>query len=66
MAHTHKQVNGMRVALTAAEIAALDARDAAWVPPTSRTTAVAQSDLTSEQKLARLGLTVAELRELLK
>jgi hypothetical protein len=56
MTYTHKIVNGKRVGLTADEIAELKARqvDAPDMPATP------------EQKLARVGLTVEELKELLK
>jgi hypothetical protein len=56
MTYTHKIVNGKRADLTSGEIAALEARqvDAPDMPATP------------EQKLARVGLTVEELRALIR
>ena len=50
--YTHKVVDGRRVPLTAAEIKQLEAQVPEPAPP----------PLTAEQKLARIGLTIAELK----
>jgi hypothetical protein len=46
--YTHKMVNGERIDLTPEEIAELQARDAAYVPPT------APAEPTKEELLAKL------------
>lgn len=56
--HTHKIVNGERVELTPQEIAELEARDAAYVPP-----APAPAP-TKEQLLAQLQALQAQINAL--
>jgi hypothetical protein len=55
--YTHKMVNGERVDLTAEEIAEFEARDAAYVPPTT-------SAPTKEQLLAELQALTAKINAL--
>ena len=55
--YTHKMVNGERVDLTAEEIAEFEARDAAYVPPTT-------SAPTKEQLLAQLNALSAQIQAL--
>lgn len=56
--YTHKMVNGIQVALTPEEIAELEARDAAYVPPT------APAAPTKEQLLAELQALTAKINAL--
>lgn len=56
--YTHKMVNGIQVALTSEEIAELEARDAAFVPPT------APAAPTKEQLLAQLQALSAQIQAL--
>jgi hypothetical protein len=56
--YTHKMVNGERVDLTPEEIAELEARDAAYVPPT------APPAPTKEQLLAELQALTAKINAL--
>lgn len=56
--YTHKMVNGIQVALTSEEIAELEARDAAFVPPT------APAAPTKEQLLAELQVLTAKINAL--
>ena len=56
--YTHNMVNGVRVDLTAQEIAELEARDAAYVPPT------APPAPTKEQLLAQLNALSAQIQAL--
>lgn len=56
--HTHKMVNGVSVALSLEEIAELEARDAAFVPPT------APPAPTKEQLLAELQALTAKIQAL--
>jgi len=56
--YTHKIVNGARIDLTPAEIAELEARDAAYVPPT------APAAPTKEQLLAELQALTAKINAL--
>jgi hypothetical protein len=56
--YTHNIVNGVRVNLTPAEIAELEARDAAYVPPT------APPAPTKEQLLAELQALTAKINAL--
>jgi hypothetical protein len=56
--YTHKMVNGEQVNLTAQEIAELEARDAAYVPPTAPVAP------TKEQLLAQLNALSAQIQAL--
>jgi hypothetical protein len=56
--YTHNMVNGIRVDLTTQEIAELEARDAAYVPP------VAPPAPTKEQLLAELTALTAKIQAL--
>ena len=56
--HTHKLVDGIRVELTQQEIAELEARDAAYVPPAP---ALAP---TKEQLMAQLAALSAQIQAL--
>jgi hypothetical protein len=56
--YTHKIVNGERVDLTPEEIAELEARDAAYVPPT------APPAPTKEELLAQLNALSAQIQAL--
>ena len=56
--YTHKMVNGERVDLTAEEIAEFEARDAAYVPPTTPTAP------TKEQLMAELAALSAKIQTL--
>jgi hypothetical protein len=56
--HTHKMVNGERVDLTPTEIAELEARDAAYVPPTEPVAP------TKEQLMAKLTALSAQIQAL--
>jgi hypothetical protein len=56
--YTHNMVNGVRVDLTPEEIAELEARDAAYVPPT------APPAPTKEQLLAQLNALQAQIQAL--
>lgn len=56
--HTHKIVNGLRVDLTAEEIAEITARAAAYVPPS------APAAPTKEQLLAELQALTAKIQSL--
>jgi hypothetical protein len=56
--HTHKLVDGVRIDLTPQEIAELEARDAAYVPPTASPTP------TKEQLLAQLNALSAQIQAL--
>jgi hypothetical protein len=55
--YTHQMINGVRVDLTPAEIAELEARDAAYVPPVAPTP-------TKEQLLAELQALTAKINAL--
>jgi hypothetical protein len=57
IAHTHHMVNGLRVELSAEEAAELDARVAAYVPPTPPAP-------TKEELLAQLNALQAQIQEL--
>ena len=56
--YTHNMVNGERIDLTPEEIAELEARDAAYVPPTTPTPP------TKEQLLAQLQTLQAQIESL--
>jgi hypothetical protein len=56
--YTHNMINGVRVDLTPEEIAELEARDAAYVPPT------APAAPTKEQLLAELQALTAKIQAL--
>lgn len=56
--YTHKMVNGVRVDLTAQEIAELEVRDAAFIPPT------ALPAPTKEELLAELQALTAKINAL--
>jgi len=56
--HTHKIVNGLRVDLTAEEIAEITARAAAYVPPTPAPAP------TKEQLMAQLTALSAQIQAL--
>ena len=56
--YTHKIVNGKRVDLTPEEIAELEARDAAYVPPT------APAAPTKEELLAQVQALTAKINAL--
>jgi hypothetical protein len=56
--HTHKLVDGIRVELTQQEIAELEVRDAAYVPPTPAPTP------TKEQLMAQLAALSAQIQAL--
>lgn len=60
IAHTHHMVNGLRVELSAEEAAELDARVAAYVPPTESVPAAP----TKEQLLAELQTLTAKINAL--
>lgn len=60
IAHTHHMVNGLRVELSAEEAAELDARVAAYVPPTESVPAAP----TKEQLLAQLNAIAAQIQAL--
>lgn len=55
--YTHNMVNGVRVELTPAEIAELEARDAAYVPPVAPTP-------TKEELMAELAALTAKIQSL--
>lgn len=57
--YTHKIVNGEQVPLTQEEIAELEARDAAYVPPTAP-----EPEPTKEQLLAQLQALQAQINAL--
>lgn len=56
--YTHKMVDGVQVDLTPAEIAELEARDAAYVPPTAPVAP------TKEQLLAQLNALSTQIQAL--
>ena len=56
--YTHKMINGERVDLTPTEIAELEARDAAYVPPTP------PAPPTKEQLMAELAALTAKIQAL--
>ena len=56
--YTHNMVNGVRVDLTPQEIAELEARDAAYVPPPT------PSAPTKEQLLAQVQALTAQIQAL--
>jgi hypothetical protein len=56
--HTHKLVDGIRVELTQQEIAELEARDAAYAPPTPAPAP------TKEQLMAQLAALSAQIQAL--
>lgn len=56
--YTHKMVNGERIDLTPEEIAELQARDAAYVPPTTSPAP------TKEQLLAQLQVLQTQIQAL--
>tara|TARA_B100000575_G_C23051874_1_gene605539 strand:+ start:567 stop:791 length:225 start_codon:yes stop_codon:yes gene_type:complete len=71
MAHTHKLIDGVRVDLTAEEIAELNAKDEienkrmAELPSSEEVAAQTETDKSSgKQKLKDLGLTDAEIKAL--
>tara|TARA_R100001440_G_scaffold1225_1_gene4116 strand:+ start:678 stop:902 length:225 start_codon:yes stop_codon:yes gene_type:complete len=71
MAHTHKLIDGVRVDLTAEEIAELNAKDEienkriAELPSAEEVAAQTETDKSSgKQKLKDLGLTDAEIKAL--
>jgi len=71
MAHTHKLIDGVRVDLTAEEIAELNAKDEienkrmAELPSSKEVAAQTETDKSSgKQKLKDLGLTDAEIKAL--
>ena len=57
--YTHKIVNGEQVPLTQEEIAELEARDAAYVPPTAP-----EPEPTKEQLMAELAALTAKIQAL--
>ena len=71
MAHTHKLIDGVRIDLTAEEIAELNAKDEienkriAELPSAEEVAAQTETDKASgKQKLKDLGLTDAEIKAL--
>jgi len=71
MAHTHKLIDGVRIDLTAEEIAELNAKDEienkriAELPSAEEVAAQTETDKSSgKQKLKDLGLTDAEIKAL--
>ena len=71
MAHTHKLIDGVRVNLTAEEIAELNAKDEienkrmAELPSSEEVAAQTETDKSSgKQKLKDLGLSDAEIKAL--
>ena len=71
MAHTHKLIDGVRIDLTAEEIAELNAKDEienkriAELPSAEEVAAQTEADKSSgKQKLKDLGLTDAEIKAL--
>jgi len=71
MAHTHKLIDGVRVDLTAEEIAELNAKDEienkrmAELPSSEEVAAQTETDKSSgKQKLKDLGLSDAEIKAL--
>ena len=71
MAHTHKLIDGVRIDLTAEEIAELNAKDEienkrmAELPSSEEVAAQTETDKSSgKQKLKDLGLTDAEIKAL--